>query len=99
MLSQSLSAYSTPTFTFSDGALEAQASRWFPKPNVTWFNQVQKVLEAKTNLLQNPADIFSVVSMLQPINSSEVYTLQIANELVAAVSQVRVKGTYLLNLQ
>lgn len=94
MLSRSFSAYSTPTFIVSDETLEAQANRWFPEPNVTWFDHVQKVLEANTNLQQNPAGIFSVVSTLRPINRSEVYTLHIANELVTAVSQVTVNGTY-----
>lgn len=84
-------AYTTPTFTFSEGTLDAQASRWFPEPNVTWYNHVHKVLEARTSLFQNSAGIFSVASMLQPVNRSEVYTFQIGNKLVTAVSQAKVR--------
>lgn len=95
LFSKSFSAYTTPTFTFSGGTLDAQASRWFPEPNVTWYNHVHKVLEARTSLFQNSAGIFSVASMLEPINRSEVYTFQIGNKLVTAVSQAKVGGKFL----
>lgn len=92
-----ISAFSAPTFTFSNGILAARAGRWFPKPNVTWLDQVQNVLPGRTSSTQNSAGIYSVVSTLQPINVSEVYTCRIKNELVASISEAKITGILVSN--
>ncbi|XP_029315279.1 V-set domain-containing T-cell activation inhibitor 1 [Cottoperca gobio] len=85
-------AFSAPTFKFSNGILAAEASRWFPKPNVTWLNFDADVLSGITNFTQNSAGIFSLVSTLQSVNASETYTCTIQNNLVIAVSTATAIG-------
>lgn len=88
----SFPAYTTPKFKFSSGALVAEASRWFPKPNVTWLDESGNVLKGSTSFKQNSAGIYKVVSTLQPVNISDTYTYRIENELVSAVSKATVTG-------
>ncbi|KAJ4933211.1 hypothetical protein JOQ06_030046 [Pogonophryne albipinna] len=81
-------AFSAPSFKFSNGVLTAEASRWLPKPNVTWSHYDGQVLSGITNFKENSAGIFSLVSTLQPVNVSQTYTCSIQNDLVTAVSTV-----------
>ncbi|KAF3694526.1 V-set domain-containing T-cell activation inhibitor 1 Precursor [Channa argus] len=83
-------AFSAPRFTFSNDTLDARASRWFPKPNVTWSDRNERLLKGITSLTQDSAGIFSVDSTLQSANSSTTYNCKIENSLVAAVSEVTV---------
>ncbi|XP_077436642.1 V-set domain-containing T-cell activation inhibitor 1 [Vanacampus margaritifer] len=83
-------AFTAPTFTLSDGVLTAEASRWFPKPNVTWLNADDNVLRGSTDLQRSSAGIFRVVSTLQSVNLSDTYTCRIENELVVAHSDATV---------
>ncbi|KAF3843483.1 hypothetical protein F7725_002332, partial [Dissostichus mawsoni] len=75
-----------PSFKFSNGVLTAEASRWLPKPTVTWSHNDGQVLSGITNFDENSAGIFSLVSALQPVNVSQTYTCRIQNDLVTAVS-------------
>lgn len=86
-------AFSAPTFQFSSGILTAEASRWFPKPNVSWSDYDGNITQGRTNFTQNSAGIFSVVSTLQPVNSSGIYTCRIENNLVNAVSKATITGS------
>ncbi|KAI9546987.1 hypothetical protein NQZ68_021656 [Dissostichus eleginoides] len=79
-------AFSAPSFKFSNGVLTAEASRWLPKPTVTWSHNDGQVLSGITNFDENSAGIFSLVSALQPVNVSQTYTCTIQNDLVTAVS-------------
>ncbi|KAM6955129.1 V-set domain-containing T-cell activation inhibitor 1 [Lycodopsis pacificus] len=85
-------AFSAPTFTFTSGALTAEAPRWFPKPNVTWSDFNGNVLNGGTSFAENSVGIFRVVSTLQPVNISETYGCRIENDLVAAISKATVTG-------
>ncbi|KAG7235382.1 hypothetical protein INR49_002734 [Caranx melampygus] len=67
-------AFSAPSFTFSNGVLTAEASRWFPKPNFPTRH----------------GGIYTVISELQPVNTSTTYTCRIENLLVLSVSQATV---------
>lgn len=86
------SAFSAPTFQISSGVLTAEASRWFPEPNVTWSDNGGNIMQGTTNFTQNSAGIFSVVSTLQPVNVSGTYTCRIENNLVSAVSKATITG-------
>ncbi|XP_070694525.1 V-set domain-containing T-cell activation inhibitor 1 [Pempheris klunzingeri] len=86
-------AFTAPTFTLSKGILAAQASRWLPKPRVTWSDYDGNVLNGSTNFTQNSAGIFSVVSELSPVSSSSSYTCRIENALVTSVSRATVTGS------
>ncbi|XP_074514572.1 V-set domain-containing T-cell activation inhibitor 1 isoform X1 [Sebastes fasciatus] len=88
-----VAAFSAPTFKFSNGVLTAEASRWFPKPNVTWTDFEGKVLSGSTSFAQNSAGIFSVVSTLPSLNISGTYTCMIQNDLVTAVSAASITAT------
>ncbi|XP_049585125.1 V-set domain-containing T-cell activation inhibitor 1 isoform X3 [Syngnathus scovelli] len=83
-------AFTAPTFTLSNGALTAEATRWFPKPNVTWLDASNNVLQGSTDVQQSSAGIFRVASTLQLVNVSDTYTCRIQNDLVAAHSDATV---------
>ncbi|XP_054643883.1 V-set domain-containing T-cell activation inhibitor 1 [Dunckerocampus dactyliophorus] len=86
-------AFTAPTFAFSDGALTAEASRWFPKPNVTWLDVDGNVLRGNTDFQEKSAGMFRVVSTLQPVNDSGTYTCRIHNRLVTAHADATVTGS------
>ncbi|KAM9347380.1 V-set domain-containing T-cell activation inhibitor 1 [Symphorus nematophorus] len=86
-------AFSAPTFKFSSGVLAAEASRWFPKPNVTWLDHVGNILQGSTSFKQNSAGIFSILTTLQPVNISDTYTCRIENQLVMATSRATITGS------
>ncbi|KAM9850597.1 V-set domain-containing T-cell activation inhibitor 1 [Aulostomus maculatus] len=86
-------AFSAPTFTFSNGILTAEANRWFPKPNVTWLNYDDNVLQGSTNFTLNSAGTVRIVTKLQPVNTNNTYTCKIQNDLVTSVSDVTVTGS------
>ncbi|XP_019715593.1 V-set domain-containing T-cell activation inhibitor 1 isoform X2 [Hippocampus comes] len=68
----------------------AEASRWFPRPNVTWLDADDNVLQGSTDLQQSSAGIFRVVSTLQSVNVSDIYTCSIKTELVVSHSDATV---------
>ncbi|XP_028249873.1 V-set domain-containing T-cell activation inhibitor 1 isoform X2 [Parambassis ranga] len=86
-------AYSTPTFTFSDGSLTAEASRWFPKPTVKWQNETGSFLGGNMTFSTSSSGLFTAVSTLQPVSAEYLYTCTVQNELVAAVSEVMITGS------
>jgi len=86
------SAFSAPTFKLSNGVLTAEASRWFPKPTVTWMNQTGNVLNANTSFTKTSAGIFSIISTLKPVQSSGAYSCRIENNLVIAFSDAAITG-------
>lgn len=69
------------------------ADRWFPRPNVTWTGQDDSVLQANTNVEEKSTGMFSVVSNLPQINTSQIYTLRVENHLVASISRAQIIGT------
>ena len=87
-----VSAFSAPTFKLSSDVLAAEASRWFPKPNVTWSDHVGNALQGNTSFKENSAGIFSVMTTLQPVNISDTYTCRIENKLVMATSRATITG-------
>ncbi|KAG7502050.1 V-set domain-containing T-cell activation inhibitor 1 [Solea senegalensis] len=86
-------AYTAPTFTLTNNVLAAEASRWFPEPNVTWFSLEQEVLQGDTTFSQSSFGIYSITSKLQPVNKSGSYMLKIENDLVTSVSTARLTET------
>ncbi|XP_051939047.1 V-set domain-containing T-cell activation inhibitor 1 isoform X3 [Hippocampus zosterae] len=68
----------------------AEASRWFPRPNVTWLDADDNVLQGSTDLQQSSAGMFRVVSTLQSLNISDIYTCSIKTELVVSHSDATV---------
>ncbi|XP_074551039.1 V-set domain-containing T-cell activation inhibitor 1 [Halichoeres trimaculatus] len=86
-------AFTAPKFKFLKGVLVAEASRWFPKPNVTWLDEAGNILKGNTSFRQNSAGIYRLVSTLQPVNISDTYTCRIENKLVSAVSKATVTDT------
>ncbi|XP_041856862.1 V-set domain-containing T-cell activation inhibitor 1 isoform X2 [Melanotaenia boesemani] len=87
-----VAVYSAATFRFSNGTLTAEASRWFPKPNVTWMHQTGIVLNATTNLTTSSAGIFSIISTLNADQSSDTYSCRIENNLVTAIAEATITG-------
>ena len=87
-----VSAFSAPAFTFSDGVLAAKASRWFPRPNVTWLDGDGDALLGSTNFSRGSGGVYAVVSALHPVNLSSTYTCRIENDLVTSVSEATVTG-------
>lgn len=87
------SAYTAPTFAMAEGTMTVVADRWFPRPNVTWMDHERKVLQSTTSMTENSAGIFSLVSSLPQVNTSETYTVSIYNQLVQSVSRARIAGT------
>lgn len=53
----------------------------------------RNVLQATTNITENSAGIFSVVSSLPQVNNSETYTLQVENRLAVSISMAQIAGT------
>ncbi|KAF7216164.1 V-set domain-containing T-cell activation inhibitor 1-like [Nothobranchius furzeri] len=86
-------AFSAPTFKFSNGTLTGEASRWFPKPSVTWLNQTGDILSANTSFTENSEGIVGVVSVFESAQVSETYSCRIQNSLVLAETETRVTGT------
>nr|XP_046260523.1 V-set domain-containing T-cell activation inhibitor 1 isoform X2 [Scatophagus argus] len=86
-------AFSAPTFTLSNDILTAEAKSWFPKPTVTWLDGNGSVLQGTTQLTENSAGIFSVISTLQPVNVSDTYTCTIENNLVISFSKATITGS------
>ncbi|MEQ2170743.1 hypothetical protein GOODEAATRI_003493, partial [Goodea atripinnis] len=82
-----------PTLNFSNSILTSEASRWFPKPDVTWLNQTGKVLNASTRFTEVSAGIYSVLSTLQSAQVSETYSCRIENNLVVAVTEATITGS------
>uniref|UniRef100_A0A8C6PVM4 Ig-like domain-containing protein n=1 Tax=Nothobranchius furzeri TaxID=105023 RepID=A0A8C6PVM4_NOTFU len=82
-------AFSAPTFKFSNGTLTGEASRWFPKPSVTWLNQTGDILSANTSFTENSEGIVGVVSVFESAQVSETYSCRIQNSLVLAETETR----------
>ncbi|XP_060945274.1 V-set domain-containing T-cell activation inhibitor 1 [Limanda limanda] len=85
-------AFTAPTFTLSNSVLTAHASKWFPKPNVTWLNPDEEVLQGNTNFSVSPNKIYSVTSTV-PVNITDTYICRIENNLVISVSTATVTGS------
>ncbi|XP_035031114.1 V-set domain-containing T-cell activation inhibitor 1 isoform X1 [Hippoglossus stenolepis] len=85
-------AFTAPTFTLSNSVLTAHAGRWFPKPNVTWLNLDDEVLQGNTTILVSPKKIYSVWSTV-PVTSTDSYICRIENDLVISVSTATVTGS------
>lgn len=88
-------AFTAPTFTYTNNILAANADRWFPKPNVTWLDLDEDVLDGDTSFSKSPSGIYGVLSTLSPVNASGIYTCRIENDLVISVSEATVKGVSL----
>ncbi|XP_051259614.1 V-set domain-containing T-cell activation inhibitor 1 [Dicentrarchus labrax] len=89
-------AFSAPTFTISKGFLVAEAIRWYPEPNVTWFDRFGNDLRGNTNLTQSSMGIYSLVSSLNITEDSGTYTCSIENSLVIVVSRATITGSNVL---
>uniref|UniRef100_A0A8C7PT92 V-set domain containing T cell activation inhibitor 1 n=1 Tax=Oncorhynchus mykiss TaxID=8022 RepID=A0A8C7PT92_ONCMY len=86
-------AFSAPKFKRVNSTLTAEAERWFPKPNITWLDVNDNVLnESETSFFNNSAGITRFISSLQPIKLYGSYTCIIQNPLVKAISQATIKG-------
>uniref|UniRef100_A0A3P8ZJV7 Ig-like domain-containing protein n=2 Tax=Esox lucius TaxID=8010 RepID=A0A3P8ZJV7_ESOLU len=81
-----VAAYSAPTLELMNTTLTAVAARWFPKPNVTWLNANDTVLNKSiTSFFNDSIGINKLISSLQ-VTQLGNYTCIIQNQLVKAVS-------------
>ncbi|XP_035532897.1 V-set domain-containing T-cell activation inhibitor 1 [Morone saxatilis] len=87
-------AFSDPTFSISNGFVVAEASRWYPEPNVTWFDRFGNDLQGNTSLTQSSMGIYSLVSTLMITDGT--YTCSIENSLVIIVSKATITGSNVL---
>ncbi|TRY93757.1 hypothetical protein DNTS_023452 [Danionella cerebrum] len=86
-----VAAYSAPTFTAANGSLCAKAKRWFPQPEVLWFNENGQILNSSTSFINKNAGIVQVTSVLQEqLQQNFSYTCKIQNALVTGISEATV---------
>ncbi|CAM4604933.1 unnamed protein product [Leuciscus chuanchicus] len=86
-----VAAFTAPTFSLANGSLSIKASRWFPKPEVSWMSQTGQLLNSSTNFTNDNAGIMQVTSVLEnQVKVDDIYTCLIENALVKAISEATV---------
>lgn len=85
-------AFSAPNITSSNNSLTADAQRWLPKPDVTWFDPNRMQLKSDTKFYNKSMGIVQVKSNLQVPVTEGTYTCIIQNDLVSSVSEATVRG-------
>ncbi|XP_012707914.2 V-set domain containing T-cell activation inhibitor 1 isoform X1 [Fundulus heteroclitus] len=88
--------FSAPTLKFSNNILTSEASRWSPKPEVTWLNQTGNFQNASTSFTELPSGAYSVLSTLRSAQVSETYSCRIETSLVVALTEATITGTGVL---